>query len=179
MFRMAPEVVTHRLELLHTCMQDLIATNPDVPSFSSLRAFLDPRHITCPDQQDTSTMTGSAVGTTAGPDPSIGQGLQGRGSRIRLLTDLPVRLTDRELMQRQQGCCAGCTQPLPSGWLGRLHSKVRASETALALAYTLPAADAAVRACCYSLLLAKLSLLPKLLQSYCILCFVAICLSVL
>ena len=148
---MAPEVVAHRQELLHACMQDLIATNPEALSLSSLRAFLDPQHITCPDEQDTSTMSSSANGLTAGRDSSVGQGLakgrsqgglQGHGSRIRLLTDLPVSLTDRELIQRQQGCCAGCTQPLPSGWLGRLHSKVRASAIARSLAYAVPAAAA-------------------------------------
>lgn len=138
--RMAPDVVVHRQELLHTCMQDLLAANPNAPTLTPLLAFLNPAHVTCPLEQDTVTNSATqeaAPGTggtpSAGPPSSRGVplgGLQGwHGSRIRLLTDLPVRLTDREVLQRQQGCCAGCSGRLAlpylaSGWLARLHGQV-------------------------------------------------------
>lgn len=148
MCRMAPDVVVHRQELLHTCMQDLLAANPNARTLTPLLAFLNPAHVTCPMEQDTVTSSATpSIGSAAqeaapgtGAPPSAGGaprgrgvprgGLQGwHGSRIRLLTDVPVRLTDREVLQRQQGCCAGCNGRLAlpylaSGWLGRLHGQV-------------------------------------------------------
>ena len=137
---MAPDVVVHRQELLHTCMKNLLAANPHAPTLTPLLAFLNPAHVTCPLEQDTVTCSAAQEATpstdstpSAGPPSSRGVplvGLQGwHGSRIRLLTDLPVRLTDREVLQRQQGCCAGCHGRLAlpylvSGWLGRLHRQV-------------------------------------------------------
>lgn len=154
---MAPDVVVHRQELLHTCMQDLVATNPHASTLPPLLAFLDPAYTTCPMEQDTvpSAATSSAIsraataataGGSTGPSgsrPCPGAGLQGTcGSRIRLVTEVPVRLSERELMQRQRGCCAGCGMALPhtylaSAWLGRLHSKVSCMYSC-----TLPSADA-------------------------------------
>ena len=135
---MAPDVVVHRQQLLHSCMQDLMAANPNAPSLTPLLAFLNPQHITCPMEQNNVTSSAThEVSPISSPSvgPSSARGvpqgvLQGScGSRVRLLTELPVRLTARELMQRQQGCCAGCTGRLTlpylaSGWLGHLHSKV-------------------------------------------------------
>ena len=145
--RMAPDLVVHRQELLHACMQDLLAANSNAPAPASLVAFLNPTHITCPMEQDTVTtpaspFTNSATheaapctGSAPSADPDSSRGVHRgalhswHGSRVRLLTDLPVRLTDREVLQRQQGCCAGCSDRLAlpyfaSSWLGQLHRRV-------------------------------------------------------
>ena len=134
---MAPDVVVHRQELLHTCMQDLVAANPNAPTLTPLVAFLNPAHITCPMDPNTATssvtpfMTYAADEAAPFTSSALDMGaLQGcHGSRVRLLTDLPVRLTDREVLQRQQGCCAGCKGRLAlpyfaSSWLGQLHRQV-------------------------------------------------------
>lgn len=144
---MAPDVVVRRQELLHTCMQDLVAANPNAPALTPLVAFLNPAHITCPMEQDAATRSATSctssaaheaapcTGSPLNADPASGRGsrtraVQGhRGSRVQLLTDLPVRLTDREVLQRQQGCCAGCSGRLAlpyfaSSWLGQLHTQV-------------------------------------------------------
>ena len=128
-------------------MQDLVAANPSAAALTPLVAFLNPAHITCPMDQDAATTSATSrtssaaheaapcTGSAPNADPTSGRGVhtgaaQGRhGSRVRLLTDLPVRLTDREVLQRQQGCCAGCSAPvaLPyfaSSWLGQLHRQV-------------------------------------------------------
>ena len=144
---MAPGVVVRRQELLHSCMQDLVAANPNAPALTPLVAFLNPAHITCPMEQATATSsaapsTSSAVheaasctGSAANAGPASCRGVKRgvlhgwHGSRVRLLTDLPVRLTDREVLLRQKACCAGCSGPLAlpyfaSSWLGHLHRQV-------------------------------------------------------
>jgi len=122
--RTAPHVVIQRQELLHTCLQDLLALNPQGPTLTPLLAFLDPSLITCPvDSTPIQQASGSTQQTT---QDSIYASSEKHGSRIRLLTDAPVRFTDKELMLRQQGHCAECGKPLPAvgtSWLGRTSSK--------------------------------------------------------
>ena len=129
--RTNPDVVVQRQELLHTCMQDLMALNPQGPTLTPLLAFLDPAHITCPIDSTTPISTSrqqpEPMGSQLAVPGSIGVGFSNHGRRVRLLTELPVRFTDRELMLRQQGQCAECGQGLPAvgiSWLGRTSSKV-------------------------------------------------------
>ncbi|DBA70284.1 TPA: hypothetical protein ACH3X2_012181 [Trebouxia sp. C0005] len=126
--RTAPHVVIQRQELLHTCLQELLALNSQSPTLSPLLAFLDPSLITCPvDTVVDTTPIQHASGSAQQPtQDSISASSEKHGSRIRLLTDAPVRFTDRELMLRQQGRCAECGETLPAvgtSWLGRTSSK--------------------------------------------------------
>ena len=112
-------------------MQDLLALNPQGPTLTPLLAFLDPAHVTCPLDLPTVVSTPGQQPEPMGsqqPLPgSIGSGFSNHGRRVRLLTELPVRFTDRELMLRQHGQCAECGQGLPTvglSWLGRTSSKV-------------------------------------------------------
>jgi len=121
--RTAPQVVIQRQELLHTCLQDLLALNPLGPTLSPLLAFLDPSLITCPVDTPVHQDSVSAQQPT---QESISASSEKHGSRIRLLTDEPVKFTDKELMLRQQGQCAECGSALPAlgtSWLGRTSSK--------------------------------------------------------
>ena len=126
-YRMAPDVVVQRQELLHTCMHDLLATNPQAPTATPLQAFLDPAHITCPTDttpSGSSSHQQSSTNQHLHPQTSLARPPE-RGSRIQLLTDLPLRCSDKELMLRQHGRCAGCDQavpPLQLSWLGRASS---------------------------------------------------------
>ena len=129
-YRLAPELVMWRQELLHTCMQDLLGGNPDIITSPSLLAFLDPAYVTCPVVHTTvSTPTHpSPPRSSHQPDHQMSSSRhKNHGSRIRLLTDLPVSFTDKEQMLRQQSQCAECSQSLPLlgiSWLGRTSAKV-------------------------------------------------------
>ncbi len=123
-------MITQRQELLHTCLQDLLTLNPQGPTLSPLLAFLDSSLITCPvDTNPDSTPVQQASVRTQQPTPdniSASCENEKHGSRMRLLTDAPVRFTDKELMLRQQGQCAECGKALPAvgtSWLGRTSSK--------------------------------------------------------
>ena len=121
-------MVIQRQELLHTCLQDLLALNPQSPALSPLLAFLDPSLITCPADipVDSTPVQQASVSTQQPTQDSISASSGKHGSRIRLLTDTPVRFTDKELMLRQQGQCAECEKALPAvgtSWLGRTSSK--------------------------------------------------------
>ena len=121
-------MVTQRQELLHTCLQDLLALNPRGSALSPLLAFLDPSLITCPVNTvvDSTPFHQASVSTQQPTQESISASSEKHGSRIRLLTDAPVRFTDKELMLRQQGQCAQCGRALPpvgTSWLGRTSSK--------------------------------------------------------
>ena len=128
--RTAPHVVTQRQELLHTCLQDLLTLNPQGPALSPLLAFLDPSLITCPMETpvDSTLVQQASVSTQQPAHNSISASSENEkhGSRMRLLTDAPVRFTDKELMLRQQGQCAECGKALPAvgiSWLGHTSSK--------------------------------------------------------
>ncbi len=121
-------MITQRQELLHTCLQDLLTLNPQGPTLSPLLAFLDPSFITCPlDTPVNSTPFQQASASAQPPtQDNISASSEKHGSRMRLLTDAPVRFTDKELMLRQQGQCAECGKALPAvgtSWLGRTSSK--------------------------------------------------------
>ena len=121
-------MIIQRQELLHTCLQDLLTLNSQGPASSPLLAFLDPSLITCPvDTIVHSTAVQQASVSTQQPTQDSISGISEKhGSRMRLLTDAPVRFTDKELMLRQQGQCAECGKALPAmgtSWLGRTSSK--------------------------------------------------------